>query len=102
MQPESPAKKRILFVDDEAPILNGLRVRLHRLRAKWDMQFVESGALAIEALERGHFDVVVTDMRMPCMDGAELLQIVRDRWPDAIRVVLSGYAELQQVVRLVP
>lgn len=102
MQPESAAKKRILFVDDEAPILNGLRVRLHRLRAKWDMQFVESGALAIEALEGNHFDVVVTDMRMPGMDGAELLRVVRTRWPDVIRVALSGYAELQQVVRLVP
>jgi HD-like signal output (HDOD) protein len=95
-------KKHILFVDDEAPILNGLRVRLHRLRDKWEMQFVASGAEAIQALERGHCDVVVTDMRMPGMDGAELLTIVRDRWPDTVRIVLSGYAELQQVVRLVP
>jgi len=102
LQPESPAKKRILFVDDEAPILNGLRVRLHRLRAKWDMQFVESGAQAVEILEGGHFDVVVSDMRMPGMDGAELLRIVRDRWPQAIRIALSGYSELQQIVRLVP
>lgn len=102
LQPESPAKKRILFVDDEAPILNGLRVRLHRLRTKWDMHFAESGAQAVEALERAHFNVVVTDMRMPVMDGAELLRAVRDRWPDVIRIVLSGYAELQQVVRLVP
>ena len=94
--------KRILFVDDEAPILNGLRVRLHRLRDRWDMRFVTSGAQAVEALEGGHFDVVVTDMRMPGMDGAELLRIVRERWPDAIRIVLSGYAELQQVTRLVP
>ncbi len=102
LQPESTSKKRILFVDDEAPILNGLRVRLHRLRTKWDMHFAESGALAVEALERMHVDVVVTDMRMPGMDGAELLRIVRDRWPDAIRIALSGYAELQQVIRLVP
>jgi putative nucleotidyltransferase with HDIG domain len=101
-QPELPVKKRILFVDDEAPVLNGLRVRLHRLRTKWDMHFAESGALAIEALERAHFDVVVTDMRMPVMDGAELLRVVRTRWPDAIRIVLSGYSELQQVMRLVP
>jgi putative nucleotidyltransferase with HDIG domain len=98
----APMKKRILFVDDDAPILNGLRVRLHRLRDKWDMEFVESGAQAIQALESSHCDVVVTDMRMPGMDGAELLSIVRDRWPDAVRIVLSGYAELQQVVRLVP
>jgi HD-like signal output (HDOD) protein len=94
--------KRILFVDDDAPVLSGLRVRLHRLRSKWDMHFVESGAQAVQTLETSHFDVVVTDMRMPGMDGAELLRIVRDRWPDIIRIVLSGYAELQQVVRLVP
>src|SRR4051812_7132611 len=95
-------KKRILFVDDDQPVLNGLRVRLHRLRDKWDMEFVASGAEAVGFLERGHYDVVVTDMRMPGMDGAELLRIVRDRWPDTLRIVLSGYAELQQVVRLVP
>jgi putative nucleotidyltransferase with HDIG domain len=95
-------KKCILFVDDEASLLNGLRVRLHRLRDKWDMKFVESGALAIQALESSHCDVVVTDMRMPGMDGAELLSVVRDRWPDIVRIVLSGYAELQQVMRLVP
>ena len=94
--------KHILFVDDDAAVLNGLKVRLHRLRTKWDMHFAESGAQAVTNLERNHFDVVVTDMRMPGMDGAELLRIVRERWPDAIRIVLSGYAELQQVMRLVP
>jgi putative nucleotidyltransferase with HDIG domain len=94
--------KRILFVDDDAPVLSGLRVRLHRLRTKWDMHFVESGAAAVTELERSPFDVVVSDMRMPGMDGAELLHIVRDRWPETIRIALSGYAELQQVVRLVP
>lgn len=96
------AMKRIVFVDDDVPVLNGLRVRLHRLRQKWDMHFVDSGARAVEELEQGHFDVVVTDMRMPGMDGAELLRIVSERWPDAIRIVLSGYAEPQQVLRLVP
>lgn len=95
-------KKSILFVDDEAPVLNGLRVRLHRLRDKWDMHFATSGAQAVETLEGSHCDLVVTDMRMPGMDGAELLSIVRDRWPDTLRIVLSGYAELKQVVRLVP
>ena len=95
-------KKSILFVDDDVPVLNGLRVRLHRLRDEWDMQFVAGGAEAVDFLGRSHCDVVVTDMRMPGMDGAELLSIVRDRWPDTVRIVLSGYAELQQVVRLVP
>src|SRR3569833_133773 len=95
-------RKRILFVDDEAPVLDGLRLRLHRFRDKWDMQFVDSGARAVERLEQAPFDVVVTDMRMPGMDGAELLGIVTERWPEIIRIVLSGYAELEQTVRLVP
>ena len=47
-------------------------------------------------------DVIVTDMRMPAMDGAKLLEIVSGQWPEAIRIVLSGYAELEQTVRLVP
>jgi putative nucleotidyltransferase with HDIG domain len=94
--------KRILFVDDESPVLEALRARLHRLADRWEMHFVESGERAVEELERGVFDVVITDMRMPRMDGAELLCIVSERWPDVIRIVLSGYAESEQTVRLVP
>lgn len=94
--------KRILFVDDERPVLEGLRVRLHRLMARWEMTFVDSGARAIEELQKNAFDVVVTDMRMPGMDGAELLRIVSERWPEAIRIVLSGDAEENQILRLVP
>jgi putative nucleotidyltransferase with HDIG domain len=59
-------------------------------------------ARAIAELEREAFDVIVTDMRMPEMDGAELLQSVSERWPQTIRIVLSGYAESQQALRLVP
>ena len=93
---------RILFVDDEEPVLNGLRTRLYRQNGRWTMMFVESGARAIAQLEREAFDVIVTDMRMPEMDGAELLQSVSERWPQTIRIVLSGYAESQQALRLVP
>jgi putative nucleotidyltransferase with HDIG domain len=95
-------RKRILFVDDEAPILDSLKVRLHRLHGKWDMRFVDSGARALEDLESAPCDVVVTDMRMPGMDGAELLRTVSERFPETVRVVLSGYSELRQIVRLVP
>jgi len=93
--------KRILFVDDEPAVLAGLRTRLHRLHTKWEMQFVESGAVAIERMQERPCDVIVTDMRMPGMDGAKLLGIVNERWPETVRIVLSGYAELQQTVRLV-
>jgi HD-like signal output (HDOD) protein len=94
--------KRLLFVDDERPVLEGLRSRLRPLHGKWNMEFVESGPLAIEQMQKQPFDVIVSDMRMPAMDGAQLLQIVSERWPQTIRIVLSGYAELEQTVRLVP
>ncbi len=94
--------KRVLFVDDERPVLDGLRSRLHRQASKWEMAFVDSGALAIERMRERPYDVIVTDMRMPAMDGAELLQTVSTGWPDTIRIVLSGYADLGQTIRLVP
>jgi HD-like signal output (HDOD) protein len=95
--------KRILFVDDELLVLEGLRARLHRLTSRWDMTFVDSGLRAIQELERkDSFDVVVTDMRMAGMDGAELLRIVSERWPQTIRIVLSGDAEENHILRLVP
>jgi HD-like signal output (HDOD) protein len=94
--------KRMLFVDDERPVLEGLRSRLRPLHGKWDMEFVESGALAIGKMQEQSFDVIVSDMRMPGMDGAKLLEIVSQRWPQTIRIVLSGYADLDQTVRLVP
>ena len=93
---------RILFVDDEAPVLDGLRTRLYRQSSRWQMVFVENAARAIAELERAPFDVIVTDMRMPGTDGAELLRMVSERWPDVVRIVLSGYAERDQTLRLVP
>jgi HD-like signal output (HDOD) protein/ActR/RegA family two-component response regulator len=95
--------KRLLFVDDERPVLEGLRSRLHRFAAaQWQMEFVTSGELAIEHLQRQPCDLVVTDMRMPGMDGATLLEQVSTRWPQTVRIVLSGYSELEQTIRLVP
>ena len=94
--------KRVLFVDDEPAILDGLRQRLYRARSTWQMAFVNSGALAIAELEREPYDVIVSDMRMPKMDGAQLLKIVSERWPQTIRIVLSGYSEQMHVMRLVP
>ena len=93
--------KRVLFVDDEAALLDGLRGRLRSLRNSWEMVFVESGSRAIAELEQGAFDVLVTDMRMPGMDGAQLLNVVSARWPEMIRIVLSGYSEEEQVARLI-
>ncbi|MGA9027738.1 MAG: response regulator [Steroidobacteraceae bacterium] len=92
--------KRIVFVDDEPELLDGLRARLYRHRAEWQMTFVTSGKAAIAEFEAGHVDLIVSDIRMPAMDGTELLGIVRQRWPDAARIVLSGYVDQAQTLRL--
>ena len=64
---------RILFVDDEPMVLRGLRRSLHTMQSEWEMVFVESGAAALEAMAQAPFDAVVSDMRMPQMNGAQLL-----------------------------
>lgn len=94
--------KRILFVDDEPMILAGLRRLLRPQRERWDMSFAGSGAEALALLESKPFDAVVTDMRMPAMDGAKLLELVRERYPATIRIVLSGYFESDAAMRAVP
>ncbi len=85
--------KRILIVDDEQPILESLRIRLHRMQRKWEISFADSGERALEQLDQHRFDVLVTDMRMPGVDGPALLQACQERWPDVIRLVLSGYTD---------
>ncbi len=93
---------RVLFVDDEPALLEGLRRSLYRAQKKWEMTFVTSAALAVAALRERAYDVVVSDMRMARADGAELLEIARDNSPQTARIVLSGYSEERQVTRLVP
>jgi HD-like signal output (HDOD) protein len=94
--------KRILFVDDEQRILDGLRRLLRDKRAEWDMVFVDSGTKALEQLRAASFDIVVTDMRMPGMDGAALLAHVKEEFPDVVRLVLSGYSDPEATMRAVP
>lgn len=91
--------KRVLFVDDEARVLQGLRRMLYSQKKEWDMTFAESGEEALALFDSRSFDVIVTDMRMPGMDGAELLQHVLERNPEVARIVLSGHAEQSAAVR---
>lgn len=94
--------KRILFVDNEPTALRGLRLRRHHVSDKWELGWADNGPLAIEQMQRQPYDVVVTDLRMPGMDGAKLLEIVSVRWPHTIRIVLSGYADPRQTIRAAP
>lgn len=93
---------RILFVDDEAPVLDALKDLLRKYRGTWDMSFVTSGAEALAILGEAPVDVVVSDMRMPGMDGTALLSEVKARYPATARLVLSGHADRETVVRALP
>lgn len=94
--------KNILFVDDETKILDGLQRMLRGQRKEWRMTFVDSGAKALEAMAAERFDTLVTDMRMPGMDGAELLTRAKEAHPEVVRIVLSGHSELEAAMRAVP
>lgn len=90
---------RVLFVDDEPRVLDGIRRMLLAQRSVWDMQFATGGEQALALAREGEFDLIVTDMRMPEMDGATLLEHFRSRYPGTIRVVLSGHSELESALR---
>ena len=92
-------KKRILFVDDEPNVLAGLRNVFYRERARWEMTFAASGEAALAALEVTDFDIVVSDMRMPGIDGAALLERVKQDSPKTGRIMLSGSADKDDLDR---
>ena len=84
---------KVLFVDDEAFVLQTLERQLKPIAPDWEMAFVASGQEALDRLEKEHFEVIVTDMRMPGMDGAAVLESVHDQHPQMIRIVLSAYSD---------
>ena len=84
---------RLLFVDDERRVLSGLRRQLHGCRDDWNLDFAPGGAEALAAVAEARYDVVVTDMRMPGVDGAAVLSAVAERLPRAARLMLSGFAD---------
>ncbi|WP_085372293.1 HDOD domain-containing protein [Magnetospirillum sp. ME-1] len=91
----------ILFVDDEKGVLDGLRRSLYGQRNEWNMRFALGGDEALSILEAQPIDVVITDMRMPGMDGAALLDRVRTLQPETARIVLSGFSEREAIFRTV-
>ncbi len=91
----------IVFVDDEPDVLAGIRSALRRERKRFDLQFAESGPEAIEILREQDVAVLVSDMRMPVMTGAELLHQAREISPATVRIVLTGEAEAELVMRAI-
>ena len=95
-------KKRILFVDDEPAILAGLQNLLYKDRKRWQMVFALGGQLGLDEIRKEPFDIVVSDMRMPGVDGATLLNTVKDECPSTVRIMLSGHADREAIVRALP
>lgn len=85
-------KKKILFVDDDQSLLDGLNRALRSERKQWDVLLVPSGEEALELLSQQRFDALITDIRMPGMDGVQLLSEVKRLYPDLIRFILSGHS----------
>ncbi|WP_047336985.1 HD domain-containing phosphohydrolase [Pseudomonas protegens] len=99
-QPVEPGRRpRVLLVDDEESILNSLK-RLLRPEP-YEVLLANSGARALEILAEGPVDLVMSDARMPGMDGATLLARVREKYPAVRRILLTGYADLNTIIRAV-
>lgn len=93
--------RRVLFVDDEPAVLDGLRRMLRGMRHEWDMTFVPDARAALSAMDEEPAEIVVTDMKLGGMDGAELLHRIKERWPDSVRIILSGHGEQEAVLKCV-
>ena len=92
-------KLKVLFVDDEANVLNAIRRAVQE--EDYEALFAKSGKEALALLEAGNIAVLVTDMRMPEMDGLQLLKLAKEQFPATVRMVLSGYTQLSQVLATV-
>jgi putative nucleotidyltransferase with HDIG domain len=92
---------RILFVDDDVGVLEAMRRTMRPMRNEWSMEFVRSGAAALDSLAKTPADVIVSDMRMPGMDGWQLLAEVKTLYPQTVRLVLSGHADAGAIMRLI-
>ena len=87
---------RIVLVDDEPSVLQGLRRTLWP--TGYTLHLAESGEAALQILEREPVDLIVSDMRMPGMNGAELLSQVAEKWPSVVRMLLTGYSDMESTV----
>ncbi len=87
------AQRNVLFVDDDPYILRGYERSAEAFGDEWSMFFAASGKEALDLLKGTLIDVIVSDMRMPGMDGRELLEIVSRQYPGIVRIVLSGSTE---------
>jgi len=89
-------KNSVLFVDDDINVLSSLRRGL--IDEEYKSFFATGGQKALAIMEENEISVIVSDMRMPEMDGLKLLKIIKEKYPDTVKIVLTGYTQLQQVL----
>jgi putative nucleotidyltransferase with HDIG domain len=94
--------KRILFVDDDPQVLGELQRALEPQKNQWEMAFARSGEEALATLGAKPFDVIVSDVSMPGMDGAALLKTVCEKYPSMVRMALSSQREMGSALRAIP
>lgn len=94
--PQEQTSSSLLLVDDEPYILSALQRLLRPLGYR--IFTATGGAAGLEILERERIDLIISDMRMPEMDGAQFLAQVAKRWPDTLRILLTGYADLPSAI----
>lgn len=91
--------EKILLVDDDSNVLDGYRRSLNR---EFSLETALGGEQALKlAAESGPYAVVVSDMRMPGMNGIQLLTQIKTRWPDTVRIVLTGYADMDSAIQAI-
>ncbi|MBF0406651.1 MAG: HDOD domain-containing protein [Candidatus Riflebacteria bacterium] len=91
-------KASILFVDDEPNVIQGLQRMLRDYRDEWDMYFAGSGEEALKLMQQKSIDVIVSDLRMPEMNGSQLLEKVQIHYPHTVRIVLSGESDSEYIL----
>jgi len=95
-QAKSQPPASLLFVDDEVNILKSLKRLFHP--QGYTIHIAESGAAGLACMEKHHIDLVISDMRMPEMDGAAFLEQAYRRWPNSVRILLTGYADIASTI----
>lgn len=93
-------KTKILFVDEDPNVLHGLRRALHDMREEWEMTFCLGSKTAFENMEAEFFDVVVSGLSIPGMDDKAFLGKIREKYPETLRIVLSGQTNKESIAHL--
>lgn len=94
----TPRKYCLLVVDDEPDICDSI---YDLLRVRYDVTRANSAAEAMEVMRQRDVHVVMTDQRMPAVTGTEMLRLVKSEYPDAIRVLFTGYADIRSVIEAI-